>query len=133
MGIKEAFLNKILGKVAKGVNLDAITQNAKDGKYDINKMVATMEKLIGKEASNQLVSKIKEKAEKGEKVGISEIIKLVKEIDMSNIQRKAENGEISVEGLQSTLSSIVGEKETEQIFSTFTEEVKKAEEEENNK
>ena len=130
MGIKDAILNKMLGKMMKGVDVDAITKNAKEGKYDLNKMIKLIENLIGKEASAKLMKEIQAKAEKGEKVSPSMVLGLIKNVDTSEIENRAKSGEIDAEALQSTLSDLVGEEQTEKIFSEAAEAAKEFEDKE---
>ena len=123
MGIKDAIINKMLSKMMGKIDMNTIAQNAKDGKYDINKMIGMMEKMIGKDASVNLMKELQSKIAKGEKLSMSSIMSLVKNINVSNIEQKAENNEISPDELSEQLAGIVGEENTKEIFEQAKEAV----------
>jgi hypothetical protein len=138
MGIKDSILNKIMNKMVskmmRNVDMSAIKRNAKDGKYDIDQVKEMMEKFIGKEASDSMVEELKRKAENGEKISMSMIMGMIKRIDLSKIKDDAESGKITSENIQSALTELVGEKQTQKIFSEAADVAKEiSEEEKNNK
>ena len=134
MGIKDSILNKIMNKMVnkmmRNVDMNAIKRNAEDGKYDIDQVKGMMEKFIGKEASNSMVEELKRKAENGEKISMSMIMGMIKRIDLSKIKDDTESGKITSENIQSALTELVGEKQTQKIFSEAADVAKEISEEE---
>jgi len=116
MGLKDKVFGKMLDKMLGGVDVNKIQQNAQNGKYDLNKMVMLMQNMIGKEASDKLMSEIQSRVAKGEKVNMKTVMDMVKNIDLSKVQEKAKKGEINVNDMKNTLSEIVGEKQSEDIL-----------------
>ena len=125
MGIKDAILNKMLGKMMKGVDMNIISKKVKSGRYDIDGVKSMLQKLIGKEASEKMISEIEKKVSKGEKVGMSMIMDLMKNVDISKIKERTEDGEISAGELQSTLNGLVGKEQTKKIFKSANSVAKK--------
>lgn len=125
MGIKDAILNKMLGKMIKGVDMNIISKKVKSGGYDIDGVKSMLQKLIGKEASEKMISEIEKKVSRGEKVGMSMIMDLIKNIDISKIKEQVEDGEISAGELQSTLNGLVGKEQTKKIFKSANSVAKK--------
>ena len=125
MGLKDAILNKMLGKMMKGIVMDVLSRKAKSGRYDINGVKSMLQKLIGKEASEKMIREIEKKVSRGEKVGMSMIMDLMKNVDISKIKEQVEDGEISAGELQSTLNGLVGKEQTKRIFKSANSVAKK--------
>jgi hypothetical protein len=137
MGIKDAILNKIinkmLSKTMSGDSIETVTKNAQNGKYDVDKIIGILERMVGKETSEKIIRDIQARSDRGEKISMSMIMDLMKKVDFSKIKSKTESGEINASDLQSDLAELVGEKQTEKIFSDardVVEEIKKEEKDE---
>ncbi len=137
MGIKDAILNKIinkmLSKTMSGGSIETVTKNAQNGKYDVDKIIGILERMVGKETSEKIIRDIQARSDRGEKISMSMIMDLMKKVDFSKIKSKTESGEINASDLQSDLAELVGEKQTEKIFSDardVVEEIKKEEKDE---
>lgn len=134
MGIKDIIMNKMVNKILSramsNMDMNAIAKDAKNGKYDLDKMLGAMEKMIGKETTEKLIKEAQTRIDRGEKVSMSMIMDLMKKVDLSKIKDKAESGEISADSLQSELKDIVGEKQTNKIFSEASEVVEELKDEE---
>jgi len=137
MGIKDAILNKIinkmLSKTMSGDSIETVTKNAQNGKYDVDKIIGILERMVGKETSEKIIRDIQARSDRGEKISMSMIMDLMKKVDFSKIKSKTESGDINASDLQSDLAELVGEKQTEKIFSDardVVEEIKKEEKDE---
>lgn len=136
MGIKDAIFNKIinkmLSKTMSGDGIETVMKNAQNGKYDIDKIIGILERMVGKETSEKIIRDVQARSDRGEKISMSMIMDLMKKVDFSKIKNKTETGEINASDLQSDLAELVGEKQTEKIFSDardVVEEIKKEEKE----
>ena len=116
-----------------GDSIETVTKNAQNGKYDVDKIIGILERMVGKETSEKIIRDIQARSDRGEKISMSMIMDLMKKVDFSKIKSKTESGEINASDLQSDLAELVGEKQTEKIFSDardVVEEIKKEEKDE---
>ena len=116
MGLKDKIFGKMLNKMLGGVDIKEIQQNASNGKYDVNKMIGVVEKMIGKKASDDLIRQIQEKASKGENINFSSIINIIKTLDLSKIEQQTADKNVDLKEMQGVLKDIVGEQKSKDLL-----------------
>ena len=116
MGLKDKIFGKMLNKMLGGVDIKEIQQNASNGKYDVNKMLGVVEKMIGKKASDDLIRQIQEKASKGENINFSSIINIIKTLDLSKIEQQTADKNVDLKEMQGVLKDIVGEQKSKDLL-----------------
>src|SRR5574344_801593 len=108
--------NSLIGKVFGGIDLNKMTEDARSGKMDPNKMMGMLSKLLGKETSDKLIAAIQQKVKNGEKVNMSMVQELLKDpAIMDKVDETAKSGNVKIEELQDTLTDMVGEKQSQKF------------------
>lgn len=130
MGLKDIMINKMLSKMLGGIDMKAIANDAQNGKYDVNKMKQMLDGIIGQEASNAMISKIQKKIASGEKMSMSMIMDLIKSVDINSLTKRAKNGDVRPEKIDTALSTLLGKAKAEKIFQDAQRAVQEIQDEE---
>ena len=126
MGLKDKIMEKMMSKMLKtmgGIDMKKIQQDAANGKFDISKLMKTIEGLIGEKATKGLMSSIQSKVNSGEKISMNSIMSMIQNLDSTELKKKAEQGELDINNMQSTMSELLGEEKTNELINQAKEVV----------